>query len=339
MALHDSTNAAAPSNHVFYAPPTCLLCSHTSIDPPPAANLFDPKRESDSAPSIEPAFLQLESRYPISFFATAMRTPIGILQTANRLPVSPTPTAPSPPPRSFLLRALSLTALGLVLTSSAFLIAASPALPSLLSLASPPSPTDTLALYTPPDPLSAAINDHITTHPLAQSLRRNPAFTESRPHIRIPAAMRAHNLTGGTLHGPGRIVVPPLAFVEDGGRSIVCFFYLGADLCGHPGVVHGGLLATILDEGMARCCFPALPSQVGMTANLTLNYRKPCPSERYVVLRAWTRDVEGRKAWVEGRVESLEVEGEATVFVEAEALFIEPRQAATMARLYPAATA
>ncbi|MCJ1439199.1 hypothetical protein MMC27_008590 [Xylographa pallens] len=184
-------------------------------------------------------------------------------------------------------------------------------------------------MYTPPDPLSASINHHITTHPLAVSLRRNPAFTESRPHMSVPAAMRTHNLTGGTLHGAGRIVVPPLAFVEAGGKSMVCFFYLGADLCGHPGVVHGGLLATILDEGMARCCFPALPNRVGMTATLTLNHRRPCPSEGYVVLRAWTTNVEGRKAWVEGRVESLE-EGQAepTVYVEAEALFIEPRQAA-----------
>ncbi|MCJ1400710.1 hypothetical protein MMC11_003918 [Xylographa trunciseda] len=241
---------------------------------------------------------------------------------------APTPLASTSPPRSFVLRALSLSALGLVLTSAGFLMAASPAIPSLSDLASPPSSADTLALYTPPDPISASIDHHITTHPLARSLRQNPTFTESRPHMRIPAPMRSHNLTGGTLHGPGRIVVPPLAFIEDGGKSMVCFFYLGEDLCGHPGIVHGGLLATILDEGMARCCFPALPNKVGMTANLTMNYRNPCPSERYVVLRAWTRNVEGRKAWVEGRVESLEAEGDATVFVEAEALFIEPRQAA-----------
>ena len=147
--------------------------------------------------------------------------------------------------------------------------------------------------------------------------------------MKIPAPMRPHNLTGGTLAGPGRIPVPPLVFLEKGGKSIIIIYYLGADLCGHPGVVHGGLLATILDEGMARCCFPALPNKVGMTANLTVNYRKPLPSESFVVLRAWTRKVDGRKAWVEGRVEGLGdgVEGDGNVFVEANALFIEPRQA------------
>lgn len=154
--------------------------------------------------------------------------------------------------------------------------------------------------------------------------------------MKIPEAARSHNLTGGTLTGPDRIWVPPLAFNEKGGKSAVVIYYLGKDLCGHPGIIHGGLLATILDEDMARCCFAALPNKVGMTANLTVNYRAPLPSDTYVCLRAKTTKVEGRKAWVEGRIEALTVNGETpTVYVEATALFIEPRQAAAMARLYP----
>ncbi|MCJ1479578.1 hypothetical protein MMC13_008264 [Lambiella insularis] len=246
----------------------------------------------------------------------------------------PPPT--TPPRRPFLLRALTLTTLGLVLTTTTFLMAASPALPSLPSLLFPPS---TPPAYYPPDALSASINTHLLTHPLAVSLRANPAFTESRPHMHIPAAMRAHSLTAGTLAGPGRLVVPPIAFLEQGGKSIVCFFYLGEDLCGYPGVVHGGLLATILDEGLARCCFPALQHGVGVTASLKIEYRRPVAAGGYVVLRAWTRKVEGRKAWVEGRLEELGEEGEGEVLAEAEALFVEPRQAKAMARLYPAGKA
>lgn len=105
--------------------------------------------------------------------------------------------------------------------------------------------------------------------------------------------------------------------------------YLGSDLCGHPGIVHGGLIATILDEGLARCCFAALPNKVGVTARLLINYRAPVPAGSYVVLRAKTTDVDGRKAWVEGRIESLVAEGEKpTVYAEATALFIEPRKVA-----------
>lgn len=120
---------------------------------------------------------------------------------------------------------------------------------------------------------------------------------------------------------------------------MVQIFYLGPALCGHPGIVHGGLLATLLDEGLARCCFPALPNRVGMTASLKLNYRKPVKAGAYYVLRARTTKVEGRKAWVEGWIERLPddfvVRGEEEEWglgrqknVEAEGLIIEPRQAA-----------
>lgn len=95
------------------------------------------------------------------------------------------------------------------------------------------------------------------------------------------------------------------------------------------GIVHGGLLATILDEGLARCCFAALPNKIGMTANLNINYRAPAQAGAFVVLRAVTTKVEGRKAWVEGRIETLVGEGETPlVLADASALFIEPRQAA-----------
>ncbi len=177
--------------------------------------------------------------------------------------------------------------------------------------------------------MSLEVDDFIRNHQLAQALRDNPDFTESRPHMKVPEALRSHSLTGGTLIGPGKILVPPFVWSEKGGKSLVSISYLGPDLCGHPGVIHGGLLATILDEGLARCCFPALPNKVGMTANLNINYRKPAPAGAFVVLRAKTVKVEGRKAWVEGHIETLTEKGQdPVILVEASALFIEPKQAA-----------
>lgn len=125
------------------------------------------------------------------------------------------------------------------------------------------------------------------------------------------------------------IVVPPYYFNEKGGKSMVQIFYVGADVSGHPGLVHGGFLATMLDEGLARCAFPAMPNKVGVTANLSINYLKPTMAGQFLVLRATTTKVEGRKAWAEGWIESLEVvEGEEPAkLVEATALFIEPKHA------------
>ncbi|KAI9827550.1 MAG: hypothetical protein M1832_004900 [Thelocarpon impressellum] len=193
----------------------------------------------------------------------------------------------------------------------------------------PPTDAETLTMFEPEDEHAKEVESFISNHPLARSLRANPDFTESRPHMKIPESQREQNLTGGTLAGAGKIVVPPYTWGEKGGKSLVSISYLGKDLCGHPGIVHGGLLATLLDEGLARCCFPALPSKVGMTASLNVNYRKPAAADSYVVLKAKTVKVEGRKAWVEGHIETLVSEGEEpVVLVEASALFIEPRQAA-----------
>lgn len=192
-----------------------------------------------------------------------------------------------------------------------------------------PSDAETLTLFEALDEETRELETYLREHPLAKELRANPNFTESRPHLKIPESIRGRHLTAGTLAGPNKIVVPPLIFIEDGGKSLVSIFHLGSDLCGHAGIVHGGLLATIVDEGLARCCFPALPNKVAVTANLNINYRSPAFANNSFVLKAETVKVEGRKAWVEGRIETLPKNGETpVVIVEAKALFIEPKQAA-----------
>ncbi|KAI1821920.1 Adenylylsulfate kinase-domain-containing protein [Xylaria intraflava] len=202
-------------------------------------------------------------------------------------------------------------------------MAAAPAMPTVASLMNPPTDGESLSLYEPQTEEERAIDDFIRNHPVAKELRMRQEFLEARPHMKIPEAYRTHHLTGGVLAGPGRIVVPPLVFSEEGGKSMVAISYLGHELCGHPGIIHGGLLATMLDEGLARCCFAALPHKVGVTANLNINYRAPAKPDNYVVLRAKTTKVEGRKAWVEGRIESLVGEGETpVVFAEATAFNI-----------------
>ena len=241
---------------------------------------------------------------------------------------SPVPPQPQPQPRSRARRFLGFTFIA-VLAFSAGLSLQTVETASRIMASPTPTDEETLTSFTAPDARSQEIDDFIRNHPLAVALREDPAFTESRPHLKIPQYMRERNLTAGTLSGPNKIVVPPYAFCEEGGKSMVTFLYLGSDVSGHPGIVHGGLLATLLDEGLARCCFPALPNKVGVTANLNIDYRRPAPADAYAVLKAETVKVEGRKAWVEGRIETLPEEGqEPMVLVEAKALFIEPRQAA-----------
>ena len=189
-----------------------------------------------------------------------------------------------------------------------------------------PTDAESVAMYKAPDEAAAEINHTLTFHPLSMKLRGDPKWIESRPHLRFPEAHKPHSLTAGTLLGPGRVPVPPIVFTDD--KNLVSLSYLGTDLCGHVGMVHGGMLATMLDEGMGRCAFTVLPHHVGVTATLTVNYRKPVPAGSFVVLKAEATRVEGRKAWIKGRLELLGKSDEpGTLLVEAEGLFVEPKYA------------
>lgn len=60
-----------------------------------------------------------------------------------------------------------------------------------------------------------------------------------------------------------------------------------------------------------------------VTAFLHLRYVRPVPTGTTVLLRAWYRRVEGRRAWVDGCVE----DELGCVLAEAEALFLPVRGA------------
>jgi hypothetical protein len=74
-----------------------------------------------------------------------------------------------------------------------------------------------------------------------------------------------------------------------------------------------------------------------MTANLQINYCKPVQAWQFLVLRAQTTKVEGRKGWAEGWIESLDVpEGQAKEkLVEGSALFLGPKTLDALAGAEP----
>src|SRR5690606_3457719 len=57
-----------------------------------------------------------------------------------------------------------------------------------------------------------------------------------------------HHLLAGALKGQGKLLIPPAIFSSIDGLQIDSVLHLGSDMCGHPGIIHGGLIATILDE-------------------------------------------------------------------------------------------
>ena len=68
----------------------------------------------------------------------------------------------------------------------------------------------------------------------------------------LPEERRVNNLTAGALRGPGKLALPPLVRARRDESEGWIFIHVGRGLCGHDGIIHGGLLATLLDEGLGR---------------------------------------------------------------------------------------
>ncbi|CAO3607041.1 unnamed protein product [Mucor hiemalis] len=118
------------------------------------------------------------------------------------------------------------------------------------------------------------------------------------------------------------LIVPPAMFYNKTYTELTCVLHLGKNICGHDGIIHGGMAATILDEGLACVAVPALPNKFGFTANLNVNYRRPIMSDQWVVMRAKLDKLEDCKAFVSAHLESLNGE---TLFTEATSLYISPK--------------
>lgn len=159
-----------------------------------------------------------------------------------------------------------------------------------------------------------------------------PAPTTPSAGERVISAARSR-ITSGPMSGFSGLAFQRI-FHNAATGEVVSVVYFGPGLAGWPGVVHGGALATVLDESLGRCAILRFPSRTGVTANLELQYRAPTYVNDFYVVRAAPvagddDDLVGRdgvrkgdrKLWVRG---SLETVG-GRVAVEAKALFVVPR--------------
>jgi acyl-coenzyme A thioesterase PaaI-like protein len=105
---------------------------------------------------------------------------------------------------------------------------------------------------------------------------------------------------------------------DDGSPSVEARGTFGAAYEGPPSFVHGGWVACAFDEVLGIANIVA--GNPGMTARLTVHYRKPTPLFRELVLRAWVERVEGRR--IMSRAEMYDGD---TLTAEAEGLFVQPR--------------
>lgn len=140
-------------------------------------------------------------------------------------------------------------------------------------------------------------------------------------HDMLPLEGKPHHLTAGTLRGDKMLNVAPLAFMSKDFKDVVVFFHLGRSLCGHDKVIHGGMIASVLDEVTWMAAIPSMPGKAGYTANLNVNYRKRVSAETFVMVKGEFKQVEGRKGWSKATIYDVEDE---SVLADGTALFVSP---------------
>ena len=96
---------------------------------------------------------------------------------------------------------------------------------------------------------------------------------------------------------------------------------LGTNLDGHTGVVHGGMLALLLDDVMGMA-FHVMGVNLAYTANLNINYRQPVMANTQVVVRVKCETREGRKLYFVAQMTSSD---SSILYCEATSLYIIPK--------------
>jgi len=89
---------------------------------------------------------------------------------------------------------------------------------------------------------------------------------------------------------------------DEGRRRIVGSFRLGAEYQGGPGFIHGGIIATVLDEAMGKVC--RFSDVRAVTAELTVEYLKPVRVDEEIVVEGFETGRNARQRFHEGEIRS-----------------------------------
>ena len=120
------------------------------------------------------------------------------------------------------------------------------------------------------------------------------------------------------VYGPGNPVAPPMVADQTPDGRAEGRVTLGKPHEGPPGLVHGGVVATLLDHVLARAVRAA--GRGGLTATLSVTYRRPVPLGVALLATAELGAQDGRRTTAHARLVAEDDPG--TTLAEAEGLFV-----------------
>jgi uncharacterized protein (TIGR00369 family) len=77
-------------------------------------------------------------------------------------------------------------------------------------------------------------------------------------------------------------------------------FLLGPRYGGGAGFAHGGIIAVLLDEAMGK--ISKLTNELAVTAELSIEYRKPVPLNEEILVEGWQESEMGRNRFRVGEI-------------------------------------
>lgn len=158
--------------------------------------------------------------------------------------------------------------------------------------------------------------------PVVRKLRADPKYVEWEAYDSFTEEDKARRLSSGPLSGSRGLAAQRIFWNEED-KECVNVVYFGHGLDGWLSVVHGGLLATVLDESLGRVALRSVPANTGVTANLSIDYRAPVSSGEFYTIhtRLDKERSTDRKAYVNGELRSLT----GKLCCETDALFVVPK--------------
>ncbi len=159
-----------------------------------------------------------------------------------------------------------------------------------------------------------------------------PDMVVQTPQSRFPRATGEHELFSRTLNSRDTIPAFVMAYrrPRDAGaqvRELKSFLTLDAGINGYPGVCHGGIVATILDEVMALIFYINQERGTGfnadyMTAYLNTTYLAPIRTPGTIMVVLGVAKDEDRKVFLEAHIE----DENGTVLAKGDCLYVALRQ-------------
>lgn len=137
--------------------------------------------------------------------------------------------------------------------------------------------------------------------PAPDTTRHTPVSMDSNPTI----DERANHCFGcGPANPQGLHLVFTTDTSDPANPVATCHFQLDRNHEGPPGHIHGGIVATLLDEAMSKINRPL--NVLAMTRHMEVDYLRPVPLYQPLVLTSRHVQREGRKLFHEAEIQNAE---------------------------------